>query len=43
MSMDFAVIPAVFATAEEALKTSSAIYDEPGDPPARVVDENGDF
>jgi hypothetical protein len=39
VSLDFAVIPAVFATLEEALESCNAIYDEPGgEPPARVVE-----
>jgi acetolactate synthase regulatory subunit len=39
VSMDFAVIPAAFATAKEALEICNAMYDPPGgEPPARVVE-----
>ncbi len=39
MSIDFAVIPAVFTTVEEAIKASDAMFDEPrGNPPEQVVE-----
>lgn len=39
MSIDFAVIPAVFSTVEEAIHASDTMYDVPrGNPPERVLD-----